>query len=109
MVRTAIDLRLGPEGAGQLNRQAARLAREARDVSGRDVLVGGSIGPLGSAGARRAVIGEASARAAFREQIEGLLEGGVDLLLLETFCDLGQLLLAMDEARRPPTCRSSPR
>src|SRR6266480_3975760 len=32
---------------GQFNRQAARLAREAREVSGRDALIGGSIGPLG--------------------------------------------------------------
>ncbi|HEX2755318.1 MAG TPA: bifunctional homocysteine S-methyltransferase/methylenetetrahydrofolate reductase, partial [Candidatus Limnocylindrales bacterium] len=40
------------------------------------------------------------ARAAFREQIEGLLEGGADAIVLETFSDLGSLLLAVDEARR---------
>ena len=39
-------------------------------------------------------------RAAFREQVDGLLEGGVDLLVIETFFDLGHLLLAVDEARR---------
>ena len=43
---------------------------------------------------------EAAARAAFREQIDGLLEGGADLIVLETFSDLEQLLLAVDEARR---------
>ena len=37
---------LGCRG-GRLNRRAAQLAREARDVSGRDAWVGGSIGPLG--------------------------------------------------------------
>ncbi len=84
----------------QLNRQAARLAREAREVSGRDALVGGSVGPLGPPAHGGSVIAEASARAAFREQIESLLEGGVDLLVLETFSDLGQLVLAVDEARR---------
>ena len=84
----------------QLNRQAARLAREAREVSGRDALVGGSVGPLGPPAHGGSVIAEASARAAFREQIEGLLEGGIDLLVLETFSDLGQLALAVDEARR---------
>ena len=36
----------------------------------------------------------------FREQIEGLLEGGADLIVLETFSDLTQLVLAVDEARR---------
>jgi homocysteine S-methyltransferase len=43
---------------------------------------------------------EATVRAAFREQIEGLLEGGVDLIVLETFSDLAQLVVAVDEARR---------
>ncbi len=83
-----------------LNRQAARLAREAREVSGRDALVGGSVGPLGPPAHGGSVIAEASARAAFREQIESLLEGGIDLLVLETFSDLAQLVLAVDEARR---------
>lgn len=97
-------LRLGAWGlgseVGQINRRAARLAREARDVSGRDALIGGSVGPLGPPlpGATR--VPEATARAAFREQLEGLLEGGVDVLVLETFSDLDQLVLAVDEARR---------
>ena len=57
----------------------------------------------GRSGRRRAA-GRSSPRrprrAAFREQIEGLLEGGADLIVLETFSDLDQLLLAVDEARR---------
>ena len=92
----------GLEGqVGAFNRRAAQLAREAREVSGRDALVGW----LGRATrvAERAA-GRPSprprARAAFREQIEGLLEGGADLIVLETFSDLEQLLLAVDEARR---------
>ncbi len=82
-----------------LNRRAARIARDAREVSGRDALVGGSVGPLGPAARGRAGIPERLARAAFREQIEGLLEGGADVIVLETFSDLGQLLIAVDEAR----------
>jgi methionine synthase / methylenetetrahydrofolate reductase(NADPH) len=85
--------------AGQLNRRAAQLAREAREVSGRDALVGGSVGPLGSPTRSLPDIGERAARATFREQIEGLLEGGADVIVLETFSDLDQLLLALDEAR----------
>src|SRR5207342_2334518 len=68
-----------------LNKRAAQLAREAREVSGRDALVGGSVGPLGSPSRACQDLPEAAARAAFREQIEGLLEGGVDLIVLETF------------------------
>ena len=91
----------GLEGdAGRLNRRAAQLAREARDVAGRDAWVGGSIGPLGPPTRELRHPAEAVIRAAFREQVDGLLEGGVDLLVLETFFDLGHLLIALDEARR---------
>ncbi len=91
----------GLEGrVGQFNRRAAQLAREAREVSGRDALVGGSVGPLGPPTRGLPDISEAAARATFREQIEGLLEGGADIIVLETFSDLGQLVLAVDEARR---------
>jgi methionine synthase / methylenetetrahydrofolate reductase (NADH) len=85
---------------GGINRRAAQLAREAREVSGRDALVGGSVGPLGTAARGGAVLAEGAARDTFREQIEGLLEGGADLIVLETFSDLEQLVLAVDEARR---------
>ena len=83
---------------GAINRRAVQLARDAREVSGRDALVGGSVGPVSSP-TRGASVPESVARATFREQIEGLLEGGVDLIVLETFSDLDQLLLALDEAR----------
>ena len=85
---------------GRLNRRAAQVAREAREVSGRDALVGGSVGPLGPPTREMARREERADRALFREQIDGLLEGGVDVIVLETFSDLGQLLLAVDEARR---------
>jgi homocysteine S-methyltransferase len=84
----------------EFNRQAARLAREAREVSGRDALVGGSIGPLGPPTRGLTGIPEPAARATFREQIEGLLDGGADVIVLETFSDLGQLVLAVEEVRR---------
>ena len=91
----------GLEGeAARLSRRAAQLAREAREVSGRDALVGGSVGPLGPPTRGGTAVSEAAARATFREQIDGLLEGGADLIVLETFSDLEQLVLAVDEARR---------
>ena len=69
-------------------------------MGGRDVLVGGSIGPLGGPTRELASHDEAAIRAAFREQIDGLLEGGVDLFVIETSSELNHLRLAIDEARR---------
>jgi homocysteine S-methyltransferase len=85
--------------AHRFNRRAAQVAREARDVAGREVLVAGSIGPLGAATREILHLDDGAIRTAFREQIDGLLEGGVDLFVLETFVDLRHLLLAIDEAR----------
>ena len=84
----------------RLNRRAAQIARDAREVSGRNALVGGSVGPLGSPTHGATDIPEAAARATFREQIDALLEGGVDVIVLETFSDLAELALAVDEAQR---------
>jgi homocysteine S-methyltransferase len=86
--------------AHRFARRAAQVAREARDVAGRDALVGGSIGPLGHPTRDLLHLDEQAVRAAYREQIEGLLEGGADVLVIETHVDLGHLLLAVDEARR---------
>jgi homocysteine S-methyltransferase len=77
-----------------INEAGVKLARDARDVSGREVLIAGSIGPLGD------VAGPSAERAAiFAEQAE-LLEGrGVDLLLIETFYELEELLTAIASVR----------
>jgi homocysteine S-methyltransferase len=74
-----------------INRAAARLAREA---AGTRAAVVGAIGPLGI---RIEPFGETSveeARADFRRQAEGLLEGGVDGFILETFSDVEELRAA---------------
>ncbi len=96
-------VRLAPFGlsadAGRINRRAAQLAREARDVAARDVLVAGSIGPLASASRGPLHLSIERVETAFREQVEGLLEGGVDLLVLETFGRLEELLAALAVAR----------
>ena len=97
-------VRLAAHGMGDrasaLNRRAAQLAREARDVSGRDAWVAGSIGPLGAPTRELLNLPEDEVRSAVREQLDGLLEGGADLLLFETFSLLDHLLIAVDEARR---------
>ena len=66
-----------------INVAGAHVAREA--AKSFDVWVAGSIGPLG---VRIEPLGKTSfeeARAAFRQQVAALIEGGVDLLMLETF------------------------
>jgi homocysteine S-methyltransferase len=96
-------VRLAPHGlageAGRFARRGAQLAREARDVSGRDVLVAGSIGPLGAPSRELLDLTDATIRSTFRETIEGLLEGGVDLFWFETFPAIDHLAIAVDEAR----------
>jgi homocysteine S-methyltransferase len=82
---------------GDMNRLGAKLAREA--AKSFDVWVAGSVGPLGT---RIEPLGKTSfeeARQAFREQIEALAEGGVDLLILETFGYLEELHQAMLAAK----------
>ncbi len=79
----------------RINSTAVRLAREAREVSGADVFIAGSIGPLGDV--ERFDTAEQSQ--CFSEQTE-ILEGrGVDLLMLETFFDLDELVAAIEAVR----------
>lgn len=96
-------VRLGALGmsdrAGAFNRRGAQLAREARDVSGREAWVAGSVGPLGAPTRELVHLSDAAVRAAVREQLDGLLEGGVDLFIFETFSLLSHLVLAVEEAR----------
>ena len=77
-----------------INSTAVRLAREAREVAGREVFIAGSIGPLGDLErdpTRRAEL--------FAEQAE-ILEGrGADLFTVETFYELEELETALAAVR----------
>jgi methionine synthase / methylenetetrahydrofolate reductase(NADPH) len=83
----------------EINRAGVRLARDVRETMGRDVLVLGSVGPLGKYLQPIGTIGEEEARAAFREQAEGLVEGGVDGFVAETFSDVRELRVAVEAIR----------
>lgn len=79
-----------------INREAAKLAKQ---VAKDQVYVAGSVGPLG---VRIEPWGPTSfdeARQAFRAQIKGLVEGGIDVLCLETFSDISELQQALLAAR----------
>jgi methionine synthase I (cobalamin-dependent)/5,10-methylenetetrahydrofolate reductase len=81
----------------EINVAGARLAKDA--AKSFDAWVAGSVGPLGI---RIEPLGKTSfqeARDAFRQQIAALLEGGVDLLILETFGYLEELHQAYQAAR----------
>ena len=79
-----------------INSAGVRLAREAREVSGRDVFVAGAIGPLGEL----EMFDAAEHGPLYAEQAR-ILEGrGVDLFMLETFFDLDELVAAVRGASR---------
>jgi len=80
-----------------INESGARMAREA---AGEGNFVAGSIGPLGVRIEPWGSTNRADAEAAFEEQARALAGAGVDLFILETFSDLGELHLALDAVRR---------
>ncbi len=79
----------------RINRQGARLARYARDTAGSTAFIAGSIGPLGHPLRPFGEDDESEARRAYQEQASALIDGGVDLFILETFSDLNMLCLAL--------------
>ncbi len=79
-----------------INIAAVRLAREAAKDG---IFVAGAVGPLGVRIEPLGPTSYAEAREAFREQIDALLEGGIDLLILETFANLDELREAVMAAR----------
>lgn len=84
--------------ARDVNFNAARVARDAREIRGVDVLIGGSVGAIGRAFAVGTVTPE-QAHDEFAEQIGALIEGGVDLLVFETFLSLAEARVALAAAR----------
>jgi homocysteine S-methyltransferase len=79
----------------QINSAGVRLAREAREVAGRDVWIAGSIGPLGEL-----EVFDPSAHGPLYAEQARVLEGrGVDLFMIETFFDLEELVAAVAAVR----------
>ena len=85
--------------AGLLARQGVRVARAAREIVGVNAFVAGSIGPLGRPLEPFGHIPAADAERHFRATAEGLLEGGCDCFILETFQDLNEILAALRAVR----------
>jgi len=97
--------RLAPIGLekkiAELNRQGVAIARQAVAESGviEKVFIAGSVGPLAKLKGDEKELAGDDITALFLEQVLPLAEGGADLIILETFSDLGQLLCAIKAAR----------
>jgi methionine synthase / methylenetetrahydrofolate reductase(NADPH) len=79
----------------EINSAGVRLAREAREVAGRDVFIAGSIGPLGEL-----EVFDAAAHGPLYAAQAAVLEGrGVELFMVETFFDLDELVVAVEAVR----------
>ena len=93
--------RLDMHGLGdrvhELNEAAARLAREVADEHG--ILVAGDLGPTGELLAPLGTMDAAEAQAIFEEQLAGLRDGGIDVVLIETMSDLAEVEAAVAAAR----------
>jgi homocysteine S-methyltransferase len=77
----------------QINSTAVKLARDAREVTGREVFLAGSIGPLGEPLVSR------ERRRLFADQAAVLEGRGADLFMVETFYDLDELVDAIEAVR----------
>ena len=88
--------KLAPHGLNEkiyeINFAGAKLARE---VAGDKILVAGSVGPLGVQIEPLGKIGYDEAKDFFKEQIQPLIAGGVDLIILETFGLVEELIQAI--------------
>ncbi len=90
---------LGMEGrVAELNHRGVKIARDARESAKHEVLIAGSIGPLGIVSHIRDLPTDQIAEM-FKEQAGALEERGVDFFLLETFVDIEELIAAIDAIR----------
>ncbi|MBD3924530.1 homocysteine S-methyltransferase family protein [Nocardioides cavernae] len=95
--RPRLDLHGLGDRVGDVNRAAARLARSVADEHG--LLVAGDLGPTGELLAPLGTLTGEEAQALFAEQLTALVEGGIDLVLVETLSDLGEADAALAAAR----------
>ena len=81
----------------EINKAAAAVAREVADEHG--ILVAGDLGPTGELLAPLGTMDGAEAEEIFAEQLRGLRDGGIDVVLIETMSDLAEVEAAVAAAR----------
>lgn len=87
------------DDVARINSTAVKLARKAREISGKEVFIGGSIGPTWISYDPEDSDSEEQVRALFREQARALDARGVDFFILETFLTLWEIRVAMETVR----------
>lgn len=95
--RPRLDMHGLGDRLAEVNRNAARIARSVADEHG--LLVAGDLGPTGELLAPLGTMTLEEAQALFAEQLTALVEGGIDLVLIETLSDLGEADAALAAAR----------
>ena len=83
----------------ELNKAAGLIAREVADQADRRVIVAGAMGPTGEMIKPHGLMTPKEAADAFKAQAEGLAEGGVDVLWLETMYAMEELEAAMEAVK----------
>jgi len=84
----------------ELNRAAAGLVRQEVEAAGGSAVVAGDIGPSGGILAPLGELEPTHALEAFAEQAGGLIQGGVDILWIETLSSLEEMRAAVDGVRQ---------
>jgi 5-methyltetrahydrofolate--homocysteine methyltransferase len=105
-----LQLHGAQDRVGEINRLAAKLAREVADSADRPVIVAGSMGPTGEILEPLGELKAEQAREAFAEQALALAEGGADVLWIETMSardELEAALAGAGEAGLPVVCTCS--
>lgn len=83
-----------------INEAGVEIAKQAAENAGRDIYIAGSVGPLGAYLAPLGRLKSEDAALIFRQQIATLIHAGVDVILFETFTDLKEIQVAIEQARK---------
>jgi methionine synthase I (cobalamin-dependent) len=96
--RPRLELHGLGDRVAEVNRSAAQIARSVADERG--LLVAGDLGPTGELLAPLGTMTHEEAHELFAEQLTALVDGGIDLLLVETLSDLGEADAALAAAQQ---------
>lgn len=104
--RYRLKLHEAQDRVHELNKAAAEIARECADKAGHKVIVAGSVGPTGEIMQPVGSLAHEDAVDAFREQIRGLMDGGVDVIWAETISSEEEFRAVAEaaEAEDAPFC-----
>ena len=96
--RHRLKLHQAEDRVHAINRIAAELARGVADRAGRPVVVAGSVGPTGELLVPLGALTYEETVAAFREQVQGLKDGGADVIWIETMSAADEVRAAAEAA-----------